>query len=258
MPGWLIVGLKEVRDHSRDNRALGVAALYALMGPAVVFLVSRSSAVEKGGPRLLVALMSVFALVSAFTSGMHVALDTAAGERERGSLVPLLLNPVSRLHLVVGKWAGVSAFSLVGLALTLVGFTLAFEWGGVEPPGDLIVPVLVWIVCGLMPLALFGAALDLFAAASCKTLKEAQGRLSFVMFAPMMVGMFLVFFPGRLGPWSFAVPVIGQQALIGAGLRGQPISPLHAGLVGVTTMAAALLIVLATARSFSRNEIAAG
>jgi hypothetical protein len=93
MPGWLIVGLKEVRDHSRDTRALGVAALYALMGPAVVFLVSRSSAVEKGGPRLLVALMSVFALVSAFTSGMHVALDTAAGERERGSLVALLLTP---------------------------------------------------------------------------------------------------------------------------------------------------------------------
>jgi sodium transport system permease protein len=258
MSGWLIVALKEIREHSRDTRSLGSAALYSLMGPAVILLVSQSGAAAKGGAQLLLAMMSVFTLVSAFTGGMHVALDATAGERERRSLVPLLLNPITRLDLVVGKWAGVSAFTLAGLALTLGGFTLALEWGGVELPAALTGVLLIWVVCGLLPLALFGAALDLLAATTCKTLKEAQARLSFVMFVPMMVGFFLVFFPGRLGTWRFAVPVIGQQALIGAGLRGEAISIMQAATLVIVTVGATAMMLLAAARSLSRNEIVAG
>jgi hypothetical protein len=109
-----------------------------------------------------------------------------------------------------------------------------------------------------LPLALFGAALDLLAATTCKTLKEAQARLSFVMFVPMMVGFFLVFFPGRLGTWRFAVPVIGQQALIGAGLRGEAISIMQAATLVIVTVGATAMMLLAAARSLSRNEIVAG
>ena len=104
--------------------------MFALMGPAVILAVSFSEAARGGGPRLLLAMMSVFTLVSTFSGGMYLALDSIAGERERGSFVPLLLNPVPRLHLVIGKWIAVSVFSLAGLALNLAGFTLVFEWGG--------------------------------------------------------------------------------------------------------------------------------
>ena len=96
MSGWMTVALKEIRDHLRDRRSLTSAALYALMGPVVILLVAQSAAAERGGAGLLLSMMSVFALVSAFTGGMYLALDSTAGERERGSLVPLLLNPVSR------------------------------------------------------------------------------------------------------------------------------------------------------------------
>ena len=33
---------------------------------------------------------------------------------------------------IVGKWIGVSAFALAGLALTLAAFTVVFEWGGID------------------------------------------------------------------------------------------------------------------------------
>ena len=119
MSGSVTIGLKEIRDHLRDRRSLRAAALYALMGPVVILLVSQSAAAERGGSGLLLSMMSVFALVSAFTGGIYIALDSTAGERERGSLVPLLLNPVSRRDVIVGKWIGVSFFSLAGLVLTL-------------------------------------------------------------------------------------------------------------------------------------------
>ena len=259
MSPCLTVAFKEIRDHLRDTRSLGSAAMYALMGPLVIMIVSQSEAARNGGPRLLLSMMSVFILVSAFSSGMHLALDSTAGERERGSLVPLLLNPVSRFYLITGKWIAVSAFTLAGLGLNLAAFTAVFEWGGVVPPGEVTEVFLLWILCGLVPLALFGAALDLLAASTCRTVKEAQARLSTVMFVPMIVGMFLVFFPGWIGRWWFAVPVVGQQALIGAGLGGEAVSVLQAGLLGLLlTTAVAVMALVAAARGLDRDEIVAG
>jgi sodium transport system permease protein len=258
MSGCLTIGLKEIRDHLRDRRSLRAGALYALMGPAVILLVSQSKAAERGGAGLLLSMMSVFALVSAFTGGMYIALDATAGERERGSLVPLLLNPVSRHDVVVGKWIGVSAFALAGLALTLGAFTMVFESGGIDTRPQLAGVMLLWIVCGLVPLALFGAALDLLTGATSRSVKDAQAKLSMLTFAPMIVGMFLIFFPDWIGKWWFVVPVVGQQALIGAGLRGETVSLVQAGVLAILTLAATAVALLAASRLMSRDEFVAG
>ena len=80
------------------------ALLFSLMGPLVVGLVSLAPGIKGSGGAVLVGLMSVFTLVAAFSGGMNVAMDTVAGERERRSLLPLLLNAVDRRDVVVGKW----------------------------------------------------------------------------------------------------------------------------------------------------------
>jgi sodium transport system permease protein len=257
MSSCVTVAVKEIRDHLRDVKSLRTGAMYALMGPAVIIAVSFSEAARKGGAPLLLSMMSVFTLVSAFAGGMHLALDSTAGERERGSLVPLLLNPVSRLQLVTGKWMAVSVFSIAGLILSLVGFTLVFEWSGVVTPGELNRVILLWIVAGLMPLALLGAAMNLAAACTCQTVKEAHSRLSIVMFLPMSVGMFLVFFPEWIGRWWSVVPLVGQQALIGAGLRGEAVSILQAVCLGFITLVLTAAAVVTTARCLDRSDAVA-
>ena len=50
MSGCVTIALKEIREHLRDRRSLRAAALYALMGPAVILLVSQSAAAERGLP----------------------------------------------------------------------------------------------------------------------------------------------------------------------------------------------------------------
>jgi sodium transport system permease protein len=257
MSGWMTVALKEIRDHRRDRRSLMSAALYSLMGPVVILLVAQSAAAAEGGAALLLSMMSVFALVSAFTGGMYLALDATAGERERGSLVPLMLNPIPALHLIAGKWIAVAVFAVGGLALNLVGFTAVFEWSGIQVSGKAAQFVL-WIVCGLIPVALLGAALHLVTGAASRTLKEAQARLSVVALVPMMTGMFLVFFPDSIGRWWFAIPVVGQQALIGDVLRGHAVSLPQAGALALLTLAATAGLVLTAGRVMNRNEIAAG
>ena len=63
MSSCVTIGLKEIREHLRDGRSLRAAAMYALMGPAVILLVSQSSAAERGGFGLLLSMMSVGLLV---------------------------------------------------------------------------------------------------------------------------------------------------------------------------------------------------
>ena len=55
----------------------------------------------------------------AFGCNMYIAIDATAGERERGSLEPLLLQPVHARVLVLGKWLSTVVFGLIGGMLTL-------------------------------------------------------------------------------------------------------------------------------------------
>ena len=56
---------------------------------------------------------------------MHLAIDCTAGERERGSLEPLLVNPVSRPAILAGKWMATVLVALVALLVTLLAFAVA-------------------------------------------------------------------------------------------------------------------------------------
>jgi ABC-type Na+ efflux pump permease subunit len=112
----LIIARKELKDALRDTRSLVSSLFYSLMGPAIVLLVGTA---KPGANEVLTAMASIFVMVSAFSGGMNVAMDTVAGERERRSLLPLLLNPVVRTEVALGKWLAVAAFSCTGLIVNL-------------------------------------------------------------------------------------------------------------------------------------------
>jgi energy-coupling factor transporter ATP-binding protein EcfA2 len=115
-----------------------------------------------------------------------------------------------------------------------------------------------WVVFGLVPLATLGAALELLIAATCRTAKAARTWLTMVVSIPMLVGMFLVFFPARIGGWWFVLPIVGQQALIGKSLHGQPVSLLSSAVLAVVTAAAAVPVLASAVRVLERDDMLAG
>jgi len=256
MSASLIVARKEIVDHLRDRRSLLSAMAYALMGPAVVLLVSFS---PKGrtdsSAAVMLGMMSVFALVSAFTGGMHVAIDVMSGERERQSLLPLLMTPVRRRDVVIGKWIAVTAFALAALAVNVAGLIAVLA---LRAPAALAAhaPTLAaWVLLGLGPLALLAAALEILVAGLSRTMKEAGTSLMLVMFVPMFIGMFLVFFPVGAGFWT-VVPVVGQQIVIDTGMRGSPAPLLRVIALALVTAGCALAPLAAAERMLGRDAAA--
>lgn len=248
-----VVAWKEIRDHSRDPRSLFSSAMMALMGPGVVLLVSMSDrAPGQAGARVMLGMLSVFALVSSFAGAIDIAMDSTAGERERRSLLPLLLNPVSRLDVIVGKWIAVTAFALAALAVNSLGVVAVLAWTAPAVLASRALQIAVWIGLGLVPLAALGAAVNLFVAVLCRTTKEAQTALRLVAFLPMLVGMFLVFFPTWTGRVWFVLPIVGQQTLIAVGELSTLLAP--GAILALVTLAAAVVFLAAASRVLNRDD----
>jgi sodium transport system permease protein len=249
----LVVAKKELLDHVRDGRSLMTTVLYSLLGPLVVALVSLSGRAGSN-PAVLLGMMSVFALVATFVGGTNIAMDGIAGERERRSLTPLLLVPIPRADLVVGKWIATSFFAFAGLAVNLIGCVVALALAPGPLPVERFPLLAVWATFGLVPLALMASAIELLISSLCRTMKEAHMYLSMVVFLPMMVGMFLTFSPNRPGGWSLVIPLVGQQSLLERGLSGERLAFSSCLFLALMTLAAAVPAIAGTAAVLGRDQ----
>ena len=106
---------------SLNGPTLGVAAAVSV---TTGLLFGLAPALAMTRPSLTDALKGS---VATLAGGMHLAIDTTAGERERKSLEPLLTLPVARSSLIIGKMAATVCYMLASLALTLVAFTVALK-----------------------------------------------------------------------------------------------------------------------------------
>jgi sodium transport system permease protein len=256
----LTIAHKEILDGLRDVRSIVASLFYALMGPAVVGLVSmatRANAKPESGASVLTGMLAIFTLVAAFVGGMNVAMDTVAGERERRSLLPLLLNPVSRRSVVLGKWLAVSFFALAGLIVNVLGFLPVLAKAGIHITA---LGTYRWlpIAMGVFSLPFLAASIQLLISTISRGVKEAQTYLSLLVFLPMGLGMFLVFSPAARQAWLGVVPLVGQQLQMEAMMNGRDVGLFNPIVLGCLTVALAIVVLLVAADRFERDEIIYG
>lgn len=206
-------------------------------------------------------VIPMFVMMAAFIGGMYVATDSTAGERERGSLESLLVNPVERTSLAIGKWLATSMLAGMSLLLTLVtaGGALARS-----PLEDLGIEISFGVLDGLrvaavmLPVALLAAGLQLVVATFARSFREAQTYLSVLTLLPMMPGMFMTVAPLQVGAWSRWVPILGQQALLLDVVRGEPLGPIDFVVPAAMAVAVGYACVRITAWLLGREKIVFG
>ena len=74
---------------------------------------------------MLAMMIPMMVGLTAFLGGASYAIDTTAGEKERKTLEMLLTAPAPRIKLILGKFLGVWALSLLAAASTMVGLAIA-------------------------------------------------------------------------------------------------------------------------------------
>ena len=210
---------------------------------------------------LLLFLVGFYAVFAGLAGGMAPALDTAAGERERQSLEPLLMTPARPAEIAIGKWLAVAAFAGGVVLVTVVLFYLTLALVPLPPVG---VPFLFGarevgrFIVVLLPLALVFPALLLYLAARGRTLKEAQANVSLVFLVVSFVPVITLFMQWREPDWIAAVPVAGQYALLRIALRGEALPALQVFLSYLAPIAIAAAALAAVTRLLSRESVLAG
>lgn len=210
---------------------------------------------------LVLSGFQVFVLIAAFFGSMHVSIDATAGERERRSLEALLVQPVSPFALVVGKWLVAAAYGLLGVALTLGAMGLLLPMAPLGELGISYQPTprsILTMFALIAPLSLLAAGLQMLAASYAKSFKEAQTYLSLLMFVPMVPAMAVSFLQLDAEPWMFAIPVLGQQQLLGDALRELSPDPMSYLVATTTVVGLGLICVIATARMYASERMLRG
>ena len=209
----------------------------------------------------LLSILPLLLVIAGLVGGMQIAIDSTAGERERGSLEPLLLNPVPRWVLAAGKWLAASALGCASVVFSMVitvNVLRRIPWHDLGIRFRVTDGELFSLLLLIVPLTLFLAAMVLFASTFARSFKEAQGYLGMLMLLPMLPGMLTTIYPLSRRPWLAPVPVLGQYALASDVLGGQPPGVWLFLVAGVSALACALLLVWLTARAMSRERIIFG
>lgn len=225
--------------------------------PLVVADRDQSTAQTRSGT--LFAMLPYFFILGAFIGGMALAIDTTAGERERQSLEPLLVNPVSRSRILTGKLAATSVFALTSVFLSIVAFSLIGRWLPTEKLGmslDIGPRFAMTTMLAMLPLVFLIATLQTLAAAFARTFREAQTYLSLLMFVPAVPTMLLSLFPIKTEMWMYAVPLMGQQITITRLMRGDAVTATELGLCFACTAVAGLLVYAVTAAIYRGERLA--
>jgi sodium transport system permease protein len=212
---------------------------------------------QSRGATLLFIVPWVALLVAVF-GALSVAIDVSAGERERGSLEPLLMNPVPVAALVLGKWGVVMAYSTVIVLLTMTGFMVSMRLISSETLAALM--QLQWREIGifclvLLPFAALMAAVNMLAATFGRSHKEAQTYVSYITMAVQFAAIVPVFAAERDAPWQLFVPSIGQLAVLMKTLRGETLSTADLAVPALVCLAGALLCLLIQALLLRREQI---
>ena len=194
----------------------------------------------------VLSFIPMFIILSAFVGGMSIATDSTAGERERGSLEALLVNPAPRMALVAGKCIAAALMAMTAVVLTTI---LCANIPRFLPLEDMGIKVrigrdeFIGVLAALLPMCLFSASLQASVATLARSFKEAQSYMGVLVLLPMIPGMISAVSTLGQEPWMYLVPVLGQHVLVMGVLGGRP-EELWAFVVAglIAALSAALLI----------------
>jgi sodium transport system permease protein len=237
------------------GRKLGLLRLQLRgVDPAVmtpIHVVDIDTATPAARALTILATLPYLLVLVIFMGGFYLAIDATAGEREHGSLEPLLSQPISRAQLVLGKIAAASVFSAISLGLFLISLAVSLPLAPLHRLGmslelGLLPGLAIFAVA--TPLIVLGAALLTAVASFARTYKEAQTYLTIVILVPTLPLIITQMLDLRPSTAMMMLPSFSQASLITRIIGGSSVPWSHVAVsMSATAVCAAALVWLAVA-----------
>ena len=212
------------------------------------------------GMLMLTTFLPYILAISAIMGGLMAATDSVAGEKERGTLETLLVAPVSRRDIALGKFCTVTATALVSSFLSIVGLFLPFYikiplFSWMNQSGLTLGPTaFAAILLVQLPLAVLGAGVLLAMSTLARNQKEMQTLVGPTVLVGM-VGAMLSLLVKTGAPLFWAVvPITNASLVLKQALQGA-LSPTFVIVACGTSVLYAALAVAFAARLFKKESV---
>lgn len=204
--------------------------------------------------------MLMFALLA--SACIAVAPESFAGEKERGTMATMLITPVKRWQLALGKIISLTCFALlsgissfIGVILSLpklMGGFVGSETAAFYSVGDYLMMFGLIISIVLVIISAF-SVLSAFA----KSVKEAGTLITPLMMVIILLGLASVFFSGNPATGYFAIPMVGSGLAISS-IMSFTITPLAFALAAISNLIVAGILITALSFMFKSERIMFG
>ena len=192
----------------------------------------------------------IYVLMAAFVAGLGIAIDGTAGERERKSLEPLLINPIRPVDIIFGKWFASGTFALLGMLATLVLCVVAMFALPIEEIGlsfEISTKQALALLMVSLPVPYIAASLQILLGLFAKSFKDAQSYIGILVILPMVPVIIRQFMPFVTEPWMAGIPIFAQSVLMMDVLAGSGYSFLSLGVALISGFVASALLCLVAA-----------
>ena len=269
--GKLEGAVRDYRDRLVAERLAAAGLDEGVLEPVTTVSVDASSDAERSSGQFA-WLIPFFIAVWTLAGGQMTAIDATAGEKERGTLEALLVAPVRRVEVVVGKFLATLAFGLSAALMAIIGYVL----GGTvlkrvflsrmgEDAGELMsvlggsldvtVPTVLSLSVSALLLAALIAALLICITLFARSFKEAQtyiAPLGFLLIIPALGLQFADFF--GTNPLVYLVPILNALLLMDDTVKGS-VNALPSLLTWGSLLAYTALLLDTAYRSFKREGV---
>jgi sodium transport system permease protein len=232
------------------------------LSPAVaqpIVIADRDQSTPQARGALLFAMLPYMLVFATFFGGMWLAVDATAGERERQSLEPLLINPVPRGQILLGKILAAASFSACSVLISLLAFSVAGHFmpaDRLDLTLELGASFIGQVLPVMLPLVFLVAVLQTLVAAYARNFREAQTQLGILQLLPLIPSMLLMVMPFKPQLWMYGVPLVGQQLVITQLLRAEAVGGRERLLCFVVTAVAGWLVYRLTRRLYDGERLA--
>jgi sodium transport system permease protein len=222
-----------------------------------VKLVEQDTAKPDATFMLISMMLGIYLMLAAFMSGLSVAIDSSAGERERNVLEMLLCQPVSTLKIVFAKLISASTVSVIGVLLILVLTSISVGFVDLTKIGatfslDLSTALVLLLL--LLPICFFATACQLFVAFQTKSFKEAQSTVGMLIGIPAFIP-FVVSMMDDRPEWLNWLPISGQSMIIENIFKGVEVDWLAVFATSSVTIAITAALVLGLAKKLKSEKV---
>ena len=199
----------------------------------------------------VLGMIPIMLMIAAFVGSMQIATDSTAGERERGSLEALLVNPAPRLAFVSGKWLAATIAAMLTVCVAALLCVVEFRY---LPLSDLGLhfrlggPQMLLIVAAILPMCPFTAALQACIGTLARSFKEAQSYMGILLSLVMLPMLINSVSNVASSTWMYPVPLFGQFMIVQNILGGRtPAASVLILSAGSALLLAAVLVRFTTA-----------